>query len=175
MSILKYKFKDIENSLSKFIKLINLIEENIYNTHESIDREILINLNMQKKGARNLFNKFYPLDISLCKYINERKRYIVMKEIENINDNYLIEMTIKRITNSSMKYFNDELYKDYGVRISDIKKNKNIKLNLLEAFDTNTLKENIIDVSNSLDYMSKAGYIDINRTKFRINKIDKYK
>ena len=175
MSILKNKFKDIEKSVLKFVRLINTIEENIYDSDESIEREILINLNMTKKGARNLFKKFYPLDISLCKYINERKRSLVLWEVENINDNALIEMTIKRITHSSMKYFNDELYKDYGVRISDTKKNKNIKLNLLEAFDTNILKENIIDVSNSLDYMSKAGYIDIHRTKFRINKIDKYK
>lgn len=172
MSILKYKFKDIENSLSKFIKLINIIEDNIYNPYEYIEIEIIINLNITIDAVRRLFNKFYPLDISFYEYISERQRSIVIKEIENINDNASIEKIIRKITNTNMKYFNDELYKDYGVRISDIKKDKNIKLNFLEAFDTSKLEQDILDISNSLDYLSSTGYIDLKRTKIKINNIN---
>ena len=66
------------------------------------------------------------------------------------------------------------LYKDYKVRINDLKNNKNIKLNLLEAFDIKDLQRNIINIYDSLDYMSKICFVVIKITKVKINDISKY-
>lgn len=174
MNKLKNVPKDIENSLEKFNKLIEIIESNIHKPHEVIEREIIINLNISIKGARNLFNKFYPLDFSFYEYILERKRSETIKSIIDIDDDVLINRNIKKIANKDKKYFNKMLYKDYKVRINDLKNNKNIKLNLLEAFDIKDLQKNIISIYDSLDYMSKIGYVDIKRTKVKINDISKY-
>ena len=160
---------DVKNSLIKLKNLIKLIENNLYRPKDSILREIAIELDMSIEGARKLFSLYYPLDGGLCKYILERKRCESVNIVMELDDDGLINRKIEKISNCSRVYFDRMLYRDYGVRIKDLKNNKdNIKIDFVKEFDIDELENNIIKIYDYLYSLEDMGYVDIKRTKVKL-------
>ncbi len=160
---------DVKNSLIKLKNLINLIENNLYKPKDSILREIAIELDMSIEGARKLFSLYYPLDGGLCKYILERKRCECINALIKLDDDKLINRRIEEISNCSRAYFDRMLYKDYGVKINDLKKNKeNFKINFIKEFDVDELEKSISKIYDYLYNLEDLGYVDIKRTKVKL-------
>ena len=116
---------DVKNSLIKLKKLIEIIENNLHRPKDSILREITIELNITIEAARKLFSLYYPLEGSLSTYIVGRKRTETIKAIMYIDDDKLIKRKIEEISNCSKSYFDRMLYRDYKVKIKNLKNNKN--------------------------------------------------
>ena len=159
---------DVKNSLIKLKKLIEIIENNLHRPKDSILREITIELNITIEAARKLFSLYYPLEGSLSTYIIERKRAETIKAIMYIDDDKLMKRKIEEISNCSKSYFDRMLYRDYKVKIKNLKNNKNIENYFVKAFDVDELEENISDIYDCLYSLRDKGYIDIKRTKIRI-------
>ena len=160
---------DVKNSLMKLKNLIKLIENNLYKPKDSILREIAIELDMSIEGARKLFSLYYPLDGGLCKYILERKRCECVKLVMELDDDKLINRRIEEISNCSRAYFDRMLYRDYGVRLKDLKKNKeNFKINFIKEFDVDELEKSISKIYDYLYNLEDLGYVDIKRTKVKL-------
>ena len=160
---------DVKNSLIKLKNLIKLIENNLYRPKDSRLREIAIELDMSIEGARKLFSLYYPLDGGLSKYILERKRCETIKVIRFLDDDRLINRTIEEISNCSRIYFDSILYRDYGVRIKDLKNNKdNMEIDFVKEFNIDELEYNISEIYDYLYSLADMGYIDIKRTKVKL-------
>lgn len=159
---------DVKNSLIKLKKLIEIIENNLHRPKDSILREITIELNITIEAARKLFSLYYPLEGSLSTYIVGRKRTETMKAIMYIDDDKLIKRKIEEISNCSKSYFDRMLYRDYKVKIKNLKNNKNIENYFVKEFDLDELEKNISDIYDCLYSLRDKGYIDIKRTKIRI-------
>lgn len=160
---------DVKNSLIKLKNLIKLIENNLYKPKDSILREIAIALDMSIEGARKLFSLYYPLDGGLCKYILERKRCECVNALIKLDDDKLINRKIEEISNCSRAYFDRMLCRDYGVKIKDLKKNKeNFKINFVKEFDVDELEKSISKIYDYLYNLEDLGYVDIKRTKVKL-------
>ena len=61
---------DVKNSLIKLKKLIEIIENNLHRSKDSILREVTIELNITIEAARKLFSLYYPLDGAI--YLHSR-------------------------------------------------------------------------------------------------------
>ena len=85
-----------------------------------------------------------------------------------LDDDRLIKRKIEEISNCSRTYFDRMLYRDYGIKIKNIKNNKNIEQSFVKAFDVDELEDNISHIYDYLYSLCDRGYIDIKRTKIRI-------
>ena len=63
-----------------------------------------------------------------------------------IDEDKLIKRKVEEISNCSKSYFDRMLYKDYKVKIKNLKNHKNIEMHFVKAFDLDELEENISDI-----------------------------
>lgn len=166
--------KDIEDSLNKFKKIITIIENNICLPKEDIIREIILDLDIKLDGARKIFRMYNPLDISIVKYILERKRTKTIKAIRLYSNTDMIDIKIREICQCSRIYFDKMLYKDHKIRVNNLLEDKDLYIPLVEKLDIVKIENNMI---NTIDYIyelekSKIGKVDIRRTKVNIEFFD---
>lgn len=162
---------DVQNSINKLRAIINIIEQNLHRPKESILTEITIQLNISIEAARKLFSLYYPTKEGLSTYITQRKRTKTLKYIRNLENPKLIDTKIKENSQCTRAYFDRMLYKDYKIKIKDIK-NNNLNFPLTEPLDVDVIEANIKSI---YDYLYKFKEeelinIEIKRTKIKIIK-----
>lgn len=162
---------DVQNSINKLRAIINIIEQNLHRPKESILTEITIQLNISIEAARKLFSLYYPTKEGLSTYITQRKRTKTLKYIRNLENPKLIDTKIKENLQCTRAYFDRMLYKDYKIKIKDIK-NNNLNFPLTEPLDVDVIEANIKSI---YDYLYKLKgeeliNIEIKRTKIKIIK-----
>lgn len=162
---------DVQNSINKLRAIINIIEQNLHRPKERILTEITIQLNITIEAARKLFSLYNHTSEGLSTYITQRKRTQTLKYIKNIDNSNLIDTKIKENSQCTRAYFDRMLYKDYKIKIKDIKSN-NLSFSLTEPLDVDAIETNIKSIYEYLHKLKEEGLIniEIKRTKIKIIK-----
>lgn len=160
----------VEDSINMFIRIIEVIEGNIFSPKEIIHRELEICFDVKLPAIKYNFRLHCPYDISLDTYIIRRKWAEVIKKVRSLKykNTTNVNIIIRQICQCNRSYFNKMMYKEYGLRIDDLINNPELEFCLMDKIDGEEIKSTMGFIIESILEFAKEGIMDSSICKTKV-------